>query len=53
MDDQSLAQQGFDEPAGLKQRRIVPIIESMERHKLYVTEHGENMPQVKNWRWTS
>jgi xylulose-5-phosphate/fructose-6-phosphate phosphoketolase len=24
----------------------------MERHKLYVGEHGEDMPEVQNWRWT-
>jgi xylulose-5-phosphate/fructose-6-phosphate phosphoketolase len=26
---------------------------TMERHKLYVSEHGEDMPEVSNWRWTS
>jgi xylulose-5-phosphate/fructose-6-phosphate phosphoketolase len=26
---------------------------TMERHKLYVSEHGEDMPEVKNWRWSS
>ena len=26
---------------------------SMERHKLYVGEHGEDMPEVKNWRWSA
>jgi xylulose-5-phosphate/fructose-6-phosphate phosphoketolase len=26
--------------------------ETMERHKLYVSEHGEDMPEVKDWRWT-
>jgi xylulose-5-phosphate/fructose-6-phosphate phosphoketolase len=25
----------------------------MERHKLYVSEHGEDMPEVQNWRWPS
>jgi xylulose-5-phosphate/fructose-6-phosphate phosphoketolase len=24
----------------------------MQRHKLYVSEHGEDMPEVKNWKWT-
>ena len=24
----------------------------MERHKLYVSEHGEDMPEVADWRWT-
>jgi xylulose-5-phosphate/fructose-6-phosphate phosphoketolase len=26
--------------------------ELMQRHKLYVSEHGEDMPEVKNWKWT-
>jgi xylulose-5-phosphate/fructose-6-phosphate phosphoketolase len=26
---------------------------TMERHKLYVSEHGEDMPEVQNWRWSS
>jgi len=24
---------------------------TMERHKLYVSEHGEDMPEVQNWCW--
>jgi xylulose-5-phosphate/fructose-6-phosphate phosphoketolase len=24
----------------------------IERHKLYVAEHGEDMPEVRDWRWT-
>ena len=25
---------------------------NIERHKLYVTEHGDDMPEVRDWRWT-
>ena len=27
--------------------------EAMQRHKAYVSEHGEDMPEVANWRWSS
>ena len=40
--------------------RLKPIVaeceqrftEIMERHKLYVTEHGEDMPEVCGWKWS-
>ena len=25
--------------------------EEIQRHKLYVSEHGDDLPEVKNWRW--
>ena len=25
--------------------------ETMERHKLYIAEHGDDMPEVLDWRW--
>ena len=25
----------------------------MERHKLYIAEHGEDLPEVRDWRWTA
>jgi xylulose-5-phosphate/fructose-6-phosphate phosphoketolase len=25
--------------------------EQMQRHKLYVSEHGEDMPEVRDWKW--
>jgi xylulose-5-phosphate/fructose-6-phosphate phosphoketolase len=24
---------------------------TMERHKLYICEHGDDMPEVRDWRW--
>jgi len=27
--------------------------EAMQRHKLYVSEHGEDLPEVRNWKWTA
>ena len=26
---------------------------TMERHKLYISEHGDDMPEVLEWRWKS
>ena len=34
-------------------RRRTATGRTMERHKLYVSEHGDDMPEVQNWRWTS
>jgi len=25
---------------------------SMQRHKLYISEHGEDLPEIANWRWS-
>jgi len=27
--------------------------EMMQKHKLYVSEYGEDMPEVANWKWTA
>jgi len=25
--------------------------EEIQRHKLYVSENGDDLPEIKNWRW--
>ena len=25
---------------------------TMERHKLYIAEHGDDLPEVRDWRWS-
>ena len=27
--------------------------ETMQRHNLHISEHGEDLPEVRNWRWTA
>jgi xylulose-5-phosphate/fructose-6-phosphate phosphoketolase len=26
--------------------------EAIQRHRLYVAEQGEDLPEVRDWRWT-
>jgi xylulose-5-phosphate/fructose-6-phosphate phosphoketolase len=37
---------------GIADQAAQRFTELMQRHKLYVSEHGEDMPEVKNWKWT-
>jgi xylulose-5-phosphate/fructose-6-phosphate phosphoketolase len=37
----------------LRQRAMERYYEVMQRHKIYVTENGEDLPEVRSWKWTS
>jgi xylulose-5-phosphate/fructose-6-phosphate phosphoketolase len=37
---------------GEVQRATERYWSTMERHKLFVSEHGEDMPEVQGWRWS-
>jgi xylulose-5-phosphate/fructose-6-phosphate phosphoketolase len=38
--------------AGIADRVSPRFSEAIQRHKLYVSEHGEDLPEVRNWTWT-
>ena len=38
--------------AGVAGRASERCREALQRHKLYVSEHGEDLPEVKDWTWT-
>lgn len=35
----------------LADRAMQRFTETMQRHKLYVAEYGEDLPEVRNWKW--
>jgi xylulose-5-phosphate/fructose-6-phosphate phosphoketolase len=37
----------------MRERAQLRFTEIMQRHKLYVAEHGEDLPEVRNWKWTA
>jgi xylulose-5-phosphate/fructose-6-phosphate phosphoketolase len=38
--------------AAIAEQASQQFSETMQRHKLYVSEHGEDLPEVRNWKWT-
>jgi xylulose-5-phosphate/fructose-6-phosphate phosphoketolase len=36
---------------GMAEKATQEFSETMQRHKLYVAEHGEDLPEVRNWKW--
>lgn len=39
--------------APLREEATLRFQESIKRHKAYVTEHGEDMPEVRDWKWAA
>ena len=37
---------------GTVDRAAQRFSEAIQRHKRYVSEHGEDLPEVRNWTWT-
>jgi len=38
---------------GMVEQATQEFSETMQRHKLYVAEHGEDLPEVRNWKWAA
>ena len=38
---------------GIAAKATQRFTELMQRHKLHVSECGEDLPEVRNWKWTS
>jgi xylulose-5-phosphate/fructose-6-phosphate phosphoketolase len=38
--------------ASMADRATQDFSEVIQRHKNYVSEHGEDLPEVRNWKWT-
>jgi xylulose-5-phosphate/fructose-6-phosphate phosphoketolase len=36
----------------LMDRAQQAFTDAIQRHKLYVSEHGEDLPEVRDWKWT-
>jgi xylulose-5-phosphate/fructose-6-phosphate phosphoketolase len=37
---------------GIAERASQRFSEAIQRHKLHVSEYGEDLPEVRNWTWT-
>jgi len=54
LDRLHLAQDALDYAAGRVTRaaEVASFVrESLERHRRYIEEHGEDMPEIRGWRW--
>jgi hypothetical protein len=45
------SRKGLGSGCGVSETATARYWTAMERHKLYISEHGEDM-QVRDWRWS-
>ena len=54
MDRYSLAIDAIDRVPGLREQAThirQKFIDQLIAHKRYITEHGDDLPEIKNWKW--